>query len=165
MGAGGRRRDRKTVRNLFPDDVIVQALDAETRDAAIAALLNALAVAGRIPIEREREVYETILQRERVATTAIGQGLAIPHGKSKWADRLGIAVGTSHAGIDFAALDGNPVHAVVLALSPPSATAEHLAVMRALATVAKDPRNVKRLAESRDRRELLAFLDSLEVTP
>lgn len=143
----------------------MQSLDAPAKEAAIASLLNALAVNGRIPIEREREVLESILQRERVASTGIGNGLAIPHAKSKWADRLGIAVGVSHAGIDFASIDGQPVRVVVLAVGPPSATAEHLAVMRALATVAKDGKRVQRLAAVRDRRELLAFLETVELNP
>lgn len=143
----------------------MQSLDAPAKEAAIASLLNALAVNGRIPIEREREVLESILQRERVASTGIGNGLAIPHAKSRWADRLGIAVGVSHAGIDFGSIDGQPVRVVVLAVGPPSATAEHLAVMRALATVAKDGKRVQKLAAVRHRRELLAFLETLELNP
>lgn len=141
----------------------MQPLDAQEKEAAIASLLNALAVNGRIPIEREREVLDAILQRERVASTGIGGGLAIPHAKSKWADRLGIAVGVSQAGIDFGAIDGQPVRVVVLAVGPPSATAEHLAVMRALATLAKDAKRMQKLAAIRDRRELLALLDTVEL--
>lgn len=166
MGASGRKRDRrKTVRALFPDDVLVQPLVALTKEAAIAELLNALAVAGRIPMQREKEVLDAILERERVATTGIGNGLAIPHGKTRWADRMGIAVGVSHQGLDFAARDGEPARVVVLTVSPPTATAEHLAVMRALATVAKEPKSVNRIAGIRDRRELLDFLETLELTP
>ncbi|MGQ0615023.1 MAG: PTS sugar transporter subunit IIA [Planctomycetaceae bacterium] len=163
MATGSKRRDRNSLKDLFPHDLVVQHLRGATKEAVIAELLNALVVAGRVPLEREREVRDTILERERVASTGIGNGLAIPHGKTKHADRLGVAVGLSHQGIDFSSFDGNPVRVVVLAVCPPASSPEHLSLMRALATVAKDPDHAERLADSKDRRELLALLERLEA--
>jgi len=161
--ANPNRRESTTVKDLVPSDVLVQHLKATTKRAAIQELVNALAIHGVIDLSREREVLDAMLERERVASTGIGNGMAIPHGKNKHADRLGVAVGLSEEGIDFAAHDGQPAHVVVLWICPPAATPEHLALMRALAGVAREPDHTKRLAKARDRRQFLAVLGDIEV--
>ncbi|MHC4547856.1 MAG: PTS sugar transporter subunit IIA [Planctomycetota bacterium] len=160
---GQRRRDTKTLRGLVPSDVLVQPLKGATREAAIGELLNALVIHGVLDLERETGVREALLQRERVASTGIGNGLAIPHAKSKFAERLGVAVGLSEAGVDFEAHDGEPAHVVVLWICPPRATQEHLALMRGLATLAQDPKMTARLAKCKDRRGFLALVEQIPL--
>ena len=157
------RRKEKTVRDLIPSDVLVQPLVGTTREEAITELLNALVIHGVLDLQREKGVRESLLERERVASTGIGNGLAVPHAKSKYAERMGVAVGLSERGIDFGARDGEPARTVILWVCPPKATQEHLALMRALATLAQDPKMTARLAKSRDRKGFLAIVEQVTV--
>ena len=161
-----KRRDRlrtEKMRPLFPDDLIVHHVDSGDKESAIGELLNNLVMAGRLDLSREREVRGQILEREEVASTGIGNGIAIPHCKTKWADRLGLCVGISQQGIDFDSHDSAPVHVIMLWICPPSATKQHLALMRAIAAIAKDPKESYRLADCKDRRSFLNALDNIEA--
>ncbi|MHC4731169.1 MAG: PTS sugar transporter subunit IIA, partial [Planctomycetota bacterium] len=113
-------------------------------------------------LSREASVRDSLLQREQVASTGIGNGMAIPHAKNKFAERLGVAVGISDEGIDFGAHDGQYAHVVVLWICPPRETQAHLALMRALASVAQEEKVMWRLAGCKDKR---AFLGILEEVP
>jgi PTS system fructose-specific IIC component len=153
----------RTVRDAVPHDVWVQPLKATDKERAITELLNVLVVHGVLPMEKEREVRESILERERVASTGIGNGVAIPHAKHKFADRLGLAVGLSHDGLDFGAHDGMDAYFVALWVCPPAATKEHLALMRGIATIAQDPNAAGQLQACRDKKGLLDVLSKFRV--
>jgi mannitol/fructose-specific phosphotransferase system IIA component (Ntr-type) len=161
-----KRRDRQrteTMRRLFPDDLIVHHVDGADKEHALGELLNNLVMAGRLDLSREREVRDQILNREKVASTGIGNGVAIPHCKTKWADKLGLCVGISQQGIDFDAHDGAAVHVIMLWICPPAETKQHLALMRAIAAIAKDAKDAYRLADCKDRLSLLNVLDKIEA--
>lgn len=158
-----RRKEKRTVRDLVPSDLWVTHLRATAREDAVAELLNVLAVHGVLDISRERTVLDAILEREKVASTGIGNGIAIPHAKSKFAERFGVSVGLSHEGVEFGAHDSIPAFVVVLWVCPPAATQEHLALMRGLATVAKDPNLAGTLSGARDKKHFLGILDEVEL--
>jgi mannitol/fructose-specific phosphotransferase system IIA component (Ntr-type) len=159
------RRDRQTVKDLLPGTVSLQHLSGGAGPDAIRELVNVLAIQGVFDIGREVSLRDQILEREGVASTAIGNGVAIPHCKSKFADSFGLAVGLSDAGIDFAARDEQPVRVVFLWICPPADTKAHLALMRALASLAQDPDAVDRVARCRDKKMLLKALGDVEVEP
>jgi PTS system nitrogen regulatory IIA component len=75
-----------------------------------------------------------LVERERLRSTGVGAGVAIPHGKVPGLDHLALAVGLSRAGVDFDSADGKPVHIFMALAAPTSATGDHL---RALARVAR----------------------------
>lgn len=158
-----RRKDKKTVRSLVPQDLFVQHLRAETREEAIAELLNVLVVHGFLDLTKEREVRDAILDREKVASTGIGNGIAIPHAKSKFAEKFAAAIGISHEGVDFAAHDGMPAFVVALWILPPAATKQHLGFMRGLATIARDANLAGTLAGCKDKKGFLHVLDQVPV--
>jgi PTS system fructose-specific IIC component len=157
------RRSVRTVKDAVPHDVAVFKLKATTREEAITELLNVLVINGTLPLEKERAVRDAILDREAVASTGIGNGVAIPHAKNKFADRLGLAIGTSDEGIDFGAHDGMDAYVVALWVCPPSATKEHLALMRGIASIAQDINNAGVFQGVRDKRSLLDFLSQFPV--
>jgi mannitol/fructose-specific phosphotransferase system IIA component (Ntr-type) len=154
---------RRTVRTLFPDDVIVLTLKASQRDAAIAELLNGIVIGGHVDLSRERAVLDAILEREKVASTGIGNEFALPHVKTKFAHRFAVAVGLAPQGIDFGARDQRPARLVLLAVCPPSATQEHLSLMRGIASLAKSEGSADRLLQARDKRSLADLLDSIPL--
>ena len=152
------RRSVRTVKDAVPHDVVVFKLKATTKEEAITELLNALVINGTLPLDKERAVRDSILEREAVASTGIGNGVAVPHAKNKFAARLGLAVGTSAEGIDFGAHDGMDAYVVALWVCPPSATKEHLTLMRGIASIAQDINNAGQLQAVRDKRSLLDLL-------
>ena len=157
------RRKEKTLRELLPTDVIVQPLAATTKEAAIKELLNALVIHGAADLSREGALLEAFLEREKVASTGIGNGLAIPHIKNKFAEKMTVGFGMSEQGIDFGAHDNQPARLIVMWICPPAETQSHLALMRGLATMAKDDENIDALLKTRDRRALLAAAEKISV--
>ncbi len=166
MSGPKKQRDRgQTARDFFPKTVLVKRLYVGTKNEAIEELLNALCIEGVLDLERENEVLGAIQEREKVASTGIGGGVAIPHAKNKFADRLGIAVGISEDGIDFGAHDGQAVRLVFCWVCPPTETKKHLAMMRAISSIARDPDDVDKLAHARDRKALLESLGEISIEP
>lgn len=97
---------------------------ATNKSAAIAELVDHLAAVGRI---RNREsVLKAVMDRERASSTAIGEGLAIPHGKSEGCSDIVMALGKPATPLEFDARDRRPVDLVILLVSPPNRTGEHI---------------------------------------
>lgn len=161
----GPRKKEKTLKELLPTDVLVQPLKAATKEEALAELLNALVIHGAADLSREGALREAFLEREKVASTGIGNGLAIPHIKSKFADKMTVGVGTSEQGIDFGAHDSEPARIVVMWICPPAETQAHLALMRGLAAMGREAENIEKLAKTRDRRAFLAAAEEISVEP
>lgn len=157
------QKKQRTLRELLPPDVIVQPLTATTKDAAIKELLNALVIHGAADLTREGALLEAFLEREKVASTGIGNGLAIPHIKNKFAEKMTVGFGLSERGIDFGAHDSQPARLIVMWICPPAETQSHLALMRGLATMARDEDNIDTLVKTRDRRALLAAAEKISV--
>jgi len=155
--------EKKTVRDSVPHGVTVQHLKGSSKKDAVTELLNALVIQGVVPLDKERSIRESILEREEVASTGIGNGIAIPHAKSKFADRLGLAVGLSHDGVDFGAHDGIDAYFVALWVCPPAATKEHLALMRGIALIARDANLAGQLQGIKDKKGLIAILEQVSV--
>jgi mannitol/fructose-specific phosphotransferase system IIA component (Ntr-type) len=116
---------------LKPQNVKVP-LAATTKEGAIGELVDALAATG--DVTDKARVLEAVLERESTRTTGIGNGLAIPHGKTKGTEHLVLAIGKPSDPIDFAAVDGRPVSIVWLLASPPDKTGPH---MHALARISR----------------------------
>ena len=157
------RKKEKTVRDIVPPDLEVVRLTATTREEAVRELLSSLVAQDVIDLDREREIRNAILEREKVASTGIGNGVALPHAKSKHAKKLGVVVGLSEDGIEFDAHDSIPAFVMVMWVCEPRQVKEHLALMRGLATVAKDANRAGELAGVRDRRSALDFLGSVPM--
>jgi len=157
------RRKEKTVRDLVPPDIEVLHLETTSKDEAIRELLSTLVAQDVIDLDRERELRTSIIERERVASTGIGNGVALPHGKSKHAKKLGVVVGVSAEGIEFGSRDQIPAYVIVMWICEPRQIKEHLALMRGLATVANDANRAGELANVRDRRQFLDFLATIPL--
>lgn len=105
-----------------------------------------------------RAVFDTILQRERLGSTGVGKGIAIPHGKFPGFDRITGVFARLHTPIDFEALDDQPVDIVFLLLAPESAGADHLKALSRIARVLRDPMRTSKLRATADVDALYAFL-------
>lgn len=140
---------------LDPDSV-VPALRARAKKQVLQELSTQ--AVRRLPGLDEREVFETLLQRERLGSTGIGDGVAIPHGKLPGFDRLFGLVARLEKPVDFEALDGQPVDIAFLLLAPEGAGADHLKALAQVARVLREPGILERIRAARDASALYALL-------
>src|SRR3954467_3666040 len=101
-------------------EAITPELAASDRDGAIRELVTALSTAGALPEASVDEVVAALIKREQNGSTGFGKGVAVPHVKHAKVKKMAGTVGRSVNGIDFAALDHQPVYSVVLLVSPDS---------------------------------------------
>jgi nitrogen PTS system EIIA component len=107
----------------------------------------------------ERQVFETLLQRERLGSTGIGDGIAIPHGKIPGLARLFGLIARLERPVDFEAIDGQPVEIVFLLLAPEGAGADHLKALARVARVLREPGIRDRIRAARDANAIYAVLN------
>jgi len=110
-------------------EAIISELEATDRNGVIAELVSALAKAGRLGSGNGKEVARAVIKRENEASTGMGKGVAVPHVKHPAIKDIVAAVGRSSTGIDFSALDKQPVYSVILLISPVDDPDKHLQAM------------------------------------
>src|SRR6202045_4644866 len=122
-------------------------------------LLQELAArAAELSGQSERTILEILLQREKLGSTGVGNGVAIPHGKlAKLANVFGLFARLERP-VDFEALDGQPVDLIFLLLAPEGAGADHLKALARVARLLRDADVTRKLRESRDVEALYAVL-------
>ena len=141
--------------DLIAPSAIIPALKVNTKKQAIQELA---ARAAALTDQNERAILEILLQREKLGSTGVGNGVAIPHGKlAKLGGLFGLFARLERP-IDFEALDGQPVDLIFLLLAPEAAGADHLKALARVARLLRDPEIARRLRESRDSDALYAVL-------
>ena len=135
--------------DLLSPDAIFSALRVNGKKQALQEMSERAAQLSGLPA---REIFDALLQRERLGSTGVGDGIAIPHGKLAKCHRIFGIFARLERAIDFEALDGVPVDLIFLLLAPEAAGADHL---KALATIARGAaRPQSRRAIARDPRRL-----------
>jgi mannitol/fructose-specific phosphotransferase system IIA component (Ntr-type) len=118
--------------DLVAEGAIVASLAATDRDSVISELIDVLIDAKLIGAEHREVLIAAVLDRERKGSTGFGKGVAVPHVKFPGVARMAAAIGLSSTGIDFDALDKQPVYSVFLLLSPAEKPEEHLQAMEVI---------------------------------
>ena len=117
----------------FEDFVCFEAtipeFQAADRDGVIGELVSSLDKAGKLGKNNAKAITRAVIKRENEASTGMGKGVAVPHVKHKAVKDVVVAIGQSGAGIDFSALDKQPVYSVILLVSPANEPDEHLQAM------------------------------------
>jgi PTS system nitrogen regulatory IIA component len=114
--------------------------------------------AGEMTGLPEREVFDTILQRERLGSTGVGNGIAIPHGKLPGIRKITGVFARLETPVDFEALDDQPVDIVFLLLAPETAGADHLKALSRIARVLRDGDTVNKIRGSTEAAAIYSFL-------
>ncbi len=141
---------------LTPERVLV-SVRATSKKQALQELAR---YASQITDLPEREIFDILLERERLGTTGVGRGIAIPHGKLNELDRLfGIFVKLDQP-VDFDAVDDQPVDLLFLLLAPESAGADHLKALARISRLMRDPTLCERIRATTDADELFGLLTS-----
>src|ERR1700759_2079842 len=138
---------------------VIPALRVNGKKQALQELSERAAVISKLPA---REIFDAILQRERLGPAGVGGGVAIPHGKLPKCERICGVFARLERPIDFEALDGLPVDLIFLLVAPESAGADHL---KALAMIARVLRDSNLAAQLRSTRDPSAIYSLLTLTP
>ncbi|HID28837.1 MAG TPA: PTS sugar transporter subunit IIA [Desulfobacterales bacterium] len=133
------------------EEAIVSELNATDKKGVLEQLTNAVAKASEV---NQEEIVRVLLERERLGSTGIGGGIAIPHGKSKSLNSLLVGFGRSFEGVDFEAMDGKPAHLFFLLMAPEDSTGAHLRMLARISRLLKDSTFRQRLMTAGDQREL-----------
>ena len=104
--------------DIVSQDAIVARLESDSRDSVITELVGALISSGKAEEGMRDDLIAKVLERERRGSTGFGKGVAVPHVKHPDVDTMAAAIGISEDGIDFDALDKQPVYSFILLLSP-----------------------------------------------
>jgi len=130
------------------------------RNSCLRQLVHALEKAGKIKKEDVSSIYQSLKKREDLGSTGIGKGVAVPHTKTDRVKRLMGMLGRSRKGVDFAAIDGEPVHVFFLILSPskPPGPREHLKALEHISKLLRVDTYVKFLKDANDKDELNKLL-------
>lgn len=116
---------------------VMATLQSHEKNAVLKEMADRL-VASESSLDA-RKVLQVLLDREKISTTAIGEGVAIPHGKLAGVERVVGVFARSIEGIDFASLDGAPTHLFFVLIAPEDAAADHLKALARISRLLKDP--------------------------
>ncbi|MTH52807.1 PTS fructose transporter subunit IIABC [Bacillus mangrovi] len=148
------------ITDLLTRETIRLHLAADSKEAVIEELISKLDEAGKLS---DRKQYkEAILAREAQSTTGIGEGIAIPHAKTKAVKSPAIAFGRSEAGIDYEALDGQPSHLFFMIAAGEGADNTHLETLSSLSSFLMDPEFRKMLENAKSEEEVLQAINEKE---
>jgi nitrogen PTS system EIIA component len=135
---------------------IIPTLASRDKNAALEEMTEGL-VSYHRDLDKQK-VLTVLLEREKISTTAIGEGVAIPHGKLPGVERVLGAFARSPQGVDFASLDGGPTHLFFVLVAPENAAADHLKALARISRLLKDGSFRRRLMEGQTSRELFQII-------
>ena len=144
------------LRDFFSEEVVKLNLQATTKDEALKELISTLGLDEK----SEAILYKMLKRRENLGSTGIGKGIAIPHCRSLVVNRLRVAFGRKAEGLDFRAIDDQPVYNIFLIVAPPlEVSNQYLPVLGKIAQFSKESDVAARLQQINSPREFLALLE------
>lgn len=151
------------LKEFIVQDAILPELKAATRDEAIRELVTALSACGAIAESTVDEIVAALIKREKNGSTGFGKGVAVPHVKHPAVTKMVAAVGRSVSGIDFAALDSQPVYSIFLLLSPENQPQQHLQAMNIVFSNLQKDMFRRFLRQSDTRQKIVDLLDEADA--
>jgi nitrogen PTS system EIIA component len=146
-----------TLKSLLAPNGVIPSLRVSTSRQLLEAISETGSAATGLPA---RVIFDALLQRERLGSTGVGDGIAIPHGKFAGLDKLVGLFLRLEKPIDFDALDGNPIDLVFVLLAPEGAGADHLKGLSIIARQLRMPGVAKQLRALDDADAIMALLTS-----
>jgi mannitol/fructose-specific phosphotransferase system IIA component (Ntr-type) len=144
------------LREFFTAEAVNLDLESDTKDDLLKEMISLL----DLDPKSEAILFKTLKRRENLGSTGIGKGIAIPHCRSLVVNRLRLAYGRKPDGVDFNAIDAQPVHNFFLIVAPPlEVSNQYLPVLGKIAQFAKDPDVPGRLRDLSSADQFLALLE------
>jgi PTS system nitrogen regulatory IIA component len=148
------------IRDILKDSAVIVGLKADTKKAVLEEMVSVLFEQG--VVSDKQKMLEVLLARESLGSTGIGQGIAIPHGKSGVAKELAAACGISRGGVDFDALDDEKVFVIFLLVAPEDQASQHLKALARVSALLKDKYFRKALIAAEKAEDVTRVLDQEE---
>jgi nitrogen PTS system EIIA component len=140
------------LKDALKESCVIADLKGGTKKEVLTELVTSLKEAGFI--DDVQEAVSVILEREKLGSTGIGEGIAIPHGKMAGTDRILCAFGRSKEGIDYDAVDGEPAHIFFLLLAPEDSAGLHIQMLSRISRILRDEVFRKHLVEQSENMDL-----------
>ena len=141
--------------DLLTPQAVMPALKVNSKKQALQELA---ARAAELSGQNERAVFEILMQREKLGSTGVGNGIAIPHGKLGGIERMTGVFARLEKAVDFEAIDDQPVDLIFLLLAPEGAGTEHLKALARVSRLLRDLDVAKKLRASRDAQAIYSVL-------
>jgi len=145
--------------DLAGPDAIIPSLKARSKKQVLQELAG---FAATITGQEERAICDVLMKRERLGTTGVGQGVAIPHGKLKGLDKIHGVFARLESSVDFEALDDQPVDLIFMLLVPEDAGADHLKALARISRLLRDQDVCEKLRGSDSADAIYALLSESE---
>jgi len=163
MGPEGFAENTMKLSELIGQDQIIEELKAKDKQGVLEELAGVLCRMD--PSLDKGALLRVLLERERLGTTGIGEGVAIPHGKLNVIARPMVSFGRSRRGVDFESLDGEPTHLIFLLVAPENSSGVHLQVLARIAKLLRNSTFRKRLMEAAGQEELYRTIVETDEEP
>ena len=133
-------------------------LKSSTKADVITELIELFIEAGVVEKKHKKKIYEVLMAREALGSTAIGQGIAIPHGKTDCVKKLVGCLAVSKKGINFDSLDGEPAHIFFMLIAPIDSAGPHLKALAKISRLLKDKYFRESLRQAKDDKAILKII-------
>lgn len=144
------------ITDILDKNSIIEQLTSRDKKGVLEELVSVLVEHGKLA-DKEKTV-QVLLERERLGSTGIGDGIAIPHGKLQEIHDIICSFGLNKEGIDFQSTDEKPSHLFFLLLAPEDSAGEHLQALARLSRILKEATFRKRLMEAKSREEMYRLI-------
>ncbi len=144
-------------------DRMLLDLKEESKENIIRELVEHLVKVNAIPYEQFNVILQEVIDREKSMTTALGKGIAIPHSRSRFVNRMIVLIALVPRGIDFKAMDGKPVKILILIISPRNDTGPHLQMIAALTGIFSENRSLEEILRSTSTEEIYRYIEGKSV--
>ena len=152
-GATMKLTDILKPKQILPD------MKSRGKRAVLEELCQALTAAGHADLDQSK-LLDVLVERERLGSTGIGDGIAIPHGKLTEVDDILLSFGRSQAGVDFDSLDGKPAHLFFLVVAPEKSAGVHLKALARISRLLKSSAVRQDLMDAKDADDIYAIVQS-----
>lgn len=143
---------------MFHEAGVLLDLSGGSKDAVLETIIDHAIAVGVLPRRRRDEVLEALRAREERGSTGVGRGVAIPHAKIPGLRKSAGLIARAPEGVEFRAIDGERVYVFVLFISPESRADEHLATLRWLSRIARDPDFVSFIRQAESAEDVMDVL-------
>ena len=145
--------------DVLPKEAILADLKAVDKKGVLEELVVPVADISGVNHE---DLVKVLMERERLGSTGIGEGIGIPHGKVKDLDSLILGFGLSRKGVDFDSMDGLPAHIFFLLITPENSTGLHLKLLARISRILKNDTYKKKLLHANTRDEIYSIIKEEE---
>ena len=143
------------ISDLLAPEAVIPGLKVQNKKQLLQELAARAAAVTRLP---EKRIFETLTERERLGTTGVGSGIAIPHGRLPGVSRIAGVFARLEGGIDYEAVDSQPVDLVFMLLAPESAGADHLKALARVTRLLRSQATCEKLRAASTAEALYAIL-------